>query len=638
MCGIVGFAHRDRQFEVSPRLVAAMCDAIRHRGPDDEGIAVAGQVGLGMRRLSIIDLAAGHQPISNETGLITIVFNGEIYNYRDLRQDLLARGHVFKTAGDTETILHLYEDLGSECVSLLRGMFAFAIHDARDGSVFLARDRFGIKPLYVAEGPRHLAFSSELKALVSAGLTSRALDWSAFDTYVELGYIPSPASPFADVQKLEPGFWLRWHPERGTVRHRYWDLPNHSDAAPPNVVEHVQRWLDDSVRAHLISDVPVAAFLSGGIDSSVVVSSMAMTSGAPPHAFTARYGGSGAAAVDETGLAKLLADRYGARLTVVEVEPNIREVFEPIVRSLDEPHADESAIPTWHVSKAIASEYKVALAGTGGDELFAGYRRHLGLLVGEHYHRLPRTLQRAISAAASRLREPASGSGTVDRLKRFARGNEGPVWQRYLQYHSALPWGARVALYSRGVRGEIGSGAASGLFNTLHMRGGEFTGVRAGLYLDYKTYLPDDILALSDRIAMAHSLEVRVPFVDHELVERVFPLPDRTKVGFGKAKQLLRSAVRNRLPAEHFEAPKRGFVGPMASWLRNELREMLTDELSSERIQRLGLFSPVVVNQLLTDHFTRRHDRSRILWELLCFTTWYRLNVESSVRPALSVA
>src|SRR2546421_2917692 len=365
MCGIVGIAHRDRRFEVSPRLVATMCDAIRHRGPDDEGMAITGHVGLRMRRLSIIDLAAGHQPISNETGLITIVFNGEIYNYRDLRRNLVDRGHVFKTASDTETILHLYEDFGVECVSLLRGMFAFAIHDARDGSLFLARDRFGIKPLYIAEGPRHLAFASELKALVAAGLTRRTLDWDAFDTYIELGYMPAPASPFVDVQKLEPGFWLRWHPEHATIRRRYWDLPSRSDDAPPNVAEHVQRWLDDSVRAHMISDVPVAAFLSGGIDSSAIVSSMAITGGAPPHAFTARYQGSGAVAADETGLAKRLADRYGARLTIVEVEPNVREVFEPIVRSLDEPHADESAIPTWHVAAAIASEYKVALAGIG---------------------------------------------------------------------------------------------------------------------------------------------------------------------------------------------------------------------------------------------------------------------------------
>lgn len=638
MCGIVGFAHRDRQFAVSRPLVRAMCDAIQHRGPDDEGISINGSVGLGMRRLSIIDLAAGHQPISNETGSITIVFNGEIYNYRDLRSDLCRRGHVFKTASDTETILHLYEDHGAECVSRLRGMFAFAIHDARDGSLFLARDRFGIKPLYVAEGPRHIAFSSELKALVAAGLTSRALDWGALDAYIELGYIPAPLSPFTDVRKLEPGFWLRWHPEQGTIQRRYWDLPTRTDEVPPNVAHRVQEWLDDSVRAHLISDVPVAAFLSGGIDSSAVVSSMAITSGAPPHAFTARYRGSGADAADETALAARLANRFGARLTVVDVQPNVNEVLEPIIRTLDEPHADESAIPSWHVSKAIASEYKVALAGTGGDELFAGYRRHIGLLVGEQYHRLPRQFQRAISAAAGALREPVNGSGAVDRFKRFARSNEGPIWKRYLQYHSSLTRRTCNSLYSHALRGEIETSTAEGLFGAMHARGGELSGLRAGLYLDYKTYLPDDILALSDRIAMAHSLEVRVPFVDHELVERVFPLPDRAKVGLGRAKQLLRAAVRDRLPAEHFRAPKRGFVGPMASWLRHELREMLGDELSSDRIRRLGLFAPTTVSGFLTDHFSRRHDRSRILWELLCFSTWYRLTIEDSTTPARSVA
>jgi asparagine synthase (glutamine-hydrolysing) len=612
-----------------------MCDAIRHRGPDDEGIFVAGNVGIGMRRLSIIDLAGGHQPIANETGQLTIVFNGEIYNYQGLRNELLARGHTFKTNSDTETILHLYEDLGPECVSRLRGMFAFAIHDARDGSVFIARDRFGIKPLYVAESQTGIGFSSELKALVAVGLTSRRLDWSALDAYFELGYIPAPATPFVDVEKLEPGVWLHWHPERGGTRKRYWDLPTHSIETPRDAEERVLAWLDDSVKAHLVSDVPVAAFLSGGIDSSAVVSSMARMGGAPPHAFTARYHGSGAAATDETGLAKLLADRYGAQLTVVDVEPNVREIFEPIVRTLDEPHADESAIPSWLVSQAIASQYKVALAGTGGDELFGGYRRHIGLLAGEYYGRLPVGVQRTVSAVAHSFPEPRGGAMVVDRLKRFVRSNEGPSWQRYLAYFSRLPWDRRQTLYAGAIRAEITGDGATSRFEALHAQSGSVGGLRAGLYLDYHTYLPDDILALSDRISMAHSLEVRVPFVDHEFVEQVYPLPDRAKVGMGRAKQLLRNAVRSRLPAEHFKAPKRGFVGPTTAWLKNELRELVSDELSADRLRRIGLFDPTAVTRLLDEHFSSRHNRAGILWELLCFATWYRLVVEDANTPPL---
>ncbi len=576
----------------------------------------------------------------SRNGRYVIVFNGEIYNYRELRAGLVQRGHTFTTNSDTETILHLYEEEGPACVEKLRGMFGLAILDTRDGSVFVARDRFGIKPMYIAESPRGIAFASELKSLIAAGLTNRALDWEALDAYFELGYIPAPASPFRDVRKLEPGHWLLWHPDKGSTVRRYWDLPTHSDDEPRDVEERVLAWLDDSVQAHLVSDVPVAAFLSGGIDSSAIVSSWARFGGAAPHAFTARYVGSGAERADETPLAQLLADRYGARLTIVDVEPNVAKIFEPIVRTLDEPHADESAIPTWLVSEAIASQYKVALSGTGSDELFAGYRRHIGLLVGEHYGRLPRPVQRAVSSIAHALPESSGGKISVDRIKRFVRSNEGPAWERYLAYFSRLPWARRQAIYAPGVRGEVIGTAAKKWFDTLHSRGGSFPGVRAGLYLDYKTYLPDDILALSDRISMAHSLEVRVPFVDHEFVQHVFPLPDRTKVGFGKAKQLLRRALKDRLPAEHFKAPKRGFVGPTASWLRNELREMITDELSPARLQRLGLFDPTTVSSLLDEHFAGRHNRSGILWELLCFTTWHRLVVEDTTTTPteLSVA
>jgi asparagine synthase (glutamine-hydrolysing) len=638
MCGIVGVAHRDPEHPVPRRLLQTMCDAIRHRGPDDEGLFLSGPIGIGMRRLSIIDLAGGHQPISNETGQLTIVFNGEIYNYRDLRRTLVERGHTFTTNSDTETILHLYEDEGPRAVEKLRGMFTFAIHDGRDGSLFLARDRFGIKPLYIAEGPRGIGFASELKALVAAGLTRRELDWEAIDSYFELGYIPAPASPFLDVRKLEPGYWLLWHPDRGIRSERYWDLPTETNQTPRDIEERVLAWLDDSVLAHLVSDVPVAAFLSGGIDSSAVVSSMARIGGPTPHAFTARYRGSGAEGADETGLAQLLTNRYGAKLTVVDVEPNVVEIFEPIIRSLDEPHADPSAIPTWLLSQAIASEYKVALAGTGGDELFGGYRRHIGLLAGEHYRRLPRFVQRAISGLANILPEPRSGALTVNRIKRFTASHGDEPWQRYIEYSTRLPWQRRQSIYGSDLRGRIAGTTAANAFAALHARGGAHRGLRAALYLDYRTYLPDDILALSDRISMAHSLEVRVPFVDHELIGHVFPLRDSTKVGFGRPKKLLRDALRDRLPPEHFKAPKRGFVGPTAMWLRHELREMLTDELSPGRIRRLGFFDDGAVSRLMDEHFTRRHNREGILWELLCFMTWHRLVVEDAPTSGLALS
>ncbi len=382
MCGIVGVVHADPTRSVPPALIRRMCGAIGHRGPDDEGVYVHGAAGLGMRRLSIIDLAGSRQPICNEDRTKVIVFNGEIYNYGELRRGLIARGHTFTTQGDTETILHLYEQDGPDCVRRLRGMFAFAIWDAAEQTLFLARDRFGIKPLYVTAAPWGIGFASELKALHAAGLTHRELDWNALDTYFQLGYIPAPATPFCDVRKLEPGHTALWDRTRGLTTRQYWDLPRMRTPAPRDLEAQVVEWVDESVRAHLVSDVPVAAFLSGGLDSSAVVASWALASEAP-HAFTARYFGSGAASADETDLARRLAARYGVKLTEVEIHPGIRDLLEPITYALDEPHADASAVPTWLLSQAVGVSYKVALTGIGGDELFAGYRRHIGFLMGD---------------------------------------------------------------------------------------------------------------------------------------------------------------------------------------------------------------------------------------------------------------
>src|SRR6266704_4509573 len=543
MCGIVGIVHADPARPVSPALVRRMCEAIRHRGPDDEGVHVDGSVGLGMRRLSIIDLAGGHQPILNEDRSAVIVFNGEIYNYAELRRGLVARAHTFATHGDTETILHLYEEEGPGCVARLRGMFAFAIWDAKAGTLLLARDRFGIKPLYIATAPWGIAFASELKALHAAGLVDRTLDWDALDMYFQLGYIPAPATPFAGVTKLEPGHTALWHSRRGMSTRQYWDLPRERVAEPRDADEAVREWLDESVRAHLVSDVPVAAFLSGGLDSSAVVSSWALASDAP-HAFTARYFGSGAASANETDLARRLAARYGVKLTEVDIRPDVRDLLEPITHALDEPHADQSAVPTWLLSQAVGASYKVALTGIGGDELFAGYRRHVGFLVGEHYARLPRMVQRGVSAFANLLREPRGASLAIDRLKRFLRTGNGSAPERFLNYLTRFPDPGRHGLYAPALRQHVSGAAASTRFRDLYQRHGAPAGLSAALYWDYKTFLADDVLALSDRMAMAHSLEIRVPLVDHELVERVFPLPDRVKIGLWQNKRLLKRALK----------------------------------------------------------------------------------------------
>jgi asparagine synthase (glutamine-hydrolysing) len=629
MCGIAGIAYRDPSRPVARDLVQRMCAALKHRGPDDEGIFLEGAVGLGMRRLSIIDLSGGQQPIFNEDGSKVIVFNGEIYNYRELRQRLIARGHVLRTHSDTETVLHLYEDLGPACAKELRGMFAFAIWDKTRGTLLLARDRFGIKPLYVATAPWGVAFASELKALHATGLTSRVLDWEALDMFLQLGYIPSPASPFQDVRKLEPGHTMVWSPSGETVVQRYWHLPTESSPAPPDTEARVREWVDESVQAHLVSDVPIALFLSGGLDSSSVAASMSLM-GDPPHAFTARYLGSGKDAADETGLARELADRYGIDLTVVDIEPEIRDIFEPIVWALDEPHADDSAIPTWLLSQRVGRSYKVALTGIGGDELFGGYARHQGLPLSEAYHRVPAAVRRLASVAAQLVPEPREGTLGIDRVKRFLRSGDGEMPDRWLGFMTRLGDRERSDLYVPGLRESITGQSARARFRSLCEQDVCPSGSAGAMYIDYMTYLPDDILALSDRIAMAHSLEIRVPFVDHRLAEHVFPLPYRKKIGWWQNKILLKRAMRSRLPEQHFSVPKRGFVGPTSAWLRNELKGMLHDELSPERQRRLGYFDPAVVTRLVQEHLDGRQNRERILWGLLCFSTWHRLYLENA--------
>jgi asparagine synthase (glutamine-hydrolysing) len=629
MCGIAGIVYRDRNRPVTESLLRQMCSAIRHRGPDDEGRYVRGAVGLGMRRLSIIDLDGGRQPIFNEDGSKLIVFNGEIYNYRELRQGLIARGHTLRSAGDTETVLHLYEELGADCVERLRGMFAYAIWDAASETLVLTRDRFGIKPLYVVTGDWGIAFASELKALHAARLTSRELDWEALDAYLQLAYIPAPATPFLDVRKLEPGHHLVWRRGESPVTRRYWQFPTYERADDRNVEERVREWLDESVAAHMVSDVPVAAFLSGGLDSSAVVASMAL-GGAAPHAFTARYSGTGARVTDETDLARRLATRVGADMTVIDIHPNVRDIVEPIVRALDEPHADDSALPTWLLSQAVGSRYKVALTGIGGDELFAGYRRHVGLLAADQYAKLPALVRRLAGLASRLLPEPRAGGLGVDRLKRFLHTGNGSVPDRFLSLMNPIANGARLRLYTPELRTRISGDAARRRFHDVFDAGGSrLTQLAAGLYLDYATYLPDDILALNDRLAMAHSLEVRVPFVDHVLVEAAFPLSQRVKIGrWWEPKRLLRRALRPRLPAAHLRAPKRGFVGPTSAWLRHELSGLLTDELSDARQRRLGYFNPGAVQTALREHLTGRQNRERILWALLCFSVWHRLYCE----------
>jgi asparagine synthase (glutamine-hydrolysing) len=630
MCGIAGFIHHDRTRPADPARLQAMLDAIRHRGPDDDGAHVEGPVALGMRRLSIIDLAGGHQPIYDESRRRVLVFNGEIYNYRDLRAGLTSRGHRLATASDTETIVHLHEEVGPDCVQPLRGMFGFALWDSEQRELLLARDRFGIKPLYVSIDAEGISFASELKALHAGGFVRRELDWEALEGLFRVGYVAAPRTPFKGVQKLEPGHVLTWRPSTGARVRRYWDVPTEAAHELPHAEEEVRQRLDESVRAHLVSDVPVAAFLSGGLDSSSVVASMALAGGTV-HAFTARYEGSGADDADETGLARALADRYSIDLTVVPVEPRVDRILQRIVSALDEPLGDESVVPTWLLCEEVARHYKVALVGTGGDELFGGYRRHLGLAAALQWQRVPAGIRRAVSRGARMLPEPAAGGLGVTRLKRFLGSSGASLPALYLSLQNRM---GPLDLFTEDIRAEIATGYTQRAFER-HALGAPVDGsVRPALYLDYKTYLPEDLLHLADRISMAHSLELRTPFVDHELVEKLFPMPDATRIGRGRPKRILREAQRERLTPAHFTAPKRGFVGPTAMWLRNELADVLADELAPDRIKELGYFDHRVIDRIRAEHAARQQNHESVLWTLLCFSTWHREVMEGTAAPA----
>lgn len=618
MCGIAGKVWADGNRPGDATSVRTMCGAIRHRGPDDEGVWTAGAATIGMRRLSIIDLAGGHQPIFNETGHIGVVMNGEIYNYRELRAQLIARGHRLKTNSDTEVLVHLYEDHGERLVEFLRGMFAFAIWDAERELLLLGRDRFGIKPLYVAANNERIAFASELKALVAAGESTREIDAEAVDLFLQLGYIPAPRTPFSDVAKLPPAHTLRWERGQQPTLCCYWRVPSETVEQAGDVLHSVREALDDSVAAHLVSDVPIAAFLSGGIDSSAIVSSMAVL-GYKSMAFTARYRGSGAEQADEVSLAAALCRKWNIPLTVVDVAPDLRDILAPMCRALDEPLADESAVPSWLLSQAVAASYKVVLAGTGGDELFGGYRRHRGLQLSNAWVRVPAALRAGASALAELLPEPSTGVLSVGRVKRFLRAGNTSTPQRYAQFVSRLSERDFAALRP------AGDGARhEKLFAALVTVAEGESSLRTALRIDYNMYLPDDILAVSDRIASAHSLEVRVPFVDHVLVERLLPLADRYKIRGRTQKWVLREAVRERLTPQHFSAPKRGFVGPTALWLRNELQETIRDEFSSASFAGMGQFDVSTAIRLAEEHASGSANHEGVLWALLTFSVWHR--------------
>jgi asparagine synthase (glutamine-hydrolysing) len=625
MCGIAGFAG-DSNADAALRRVHAMCDVIRHRGPDDEGFHVEPGVALGMRRLSIIDLSTGHQPIHNEDGSVWVVFNGEIYNYRELRTQLESAGHRFYTSSDTETIVHAYEEWGDASFERLRGMFGIALWDRRTRTLLLARDRAGIKPLHYIERGGALYFGSEIKSLLAAGAVDREIDLDALDHYLSFLYTPRDRSMFRNVRKLPPGHFLRWCEGRAELR-QYWAIGAEEDfeGSVSEAAGALRTVLQDAVRSHMISDVPLGAFLSGGVDSSLVVGLMAEASPRPVKTFSIGFD---EPRFDELEHARAVARHFGTDHHEFVVRPDGLSILDRLIEQFDEPFADSSAIPTWYVSEVARRHVTVVLSGDGGDELFGGYDRYLPHPAVAHFDRLPVPGRRKLAAALW----PVLPHGTPGKglLRRVARDENG----RFIDSVAMLQPDEKRALYTNDVRRALGAFDAELLLARHFDR---FAGLPAQsrmMRFDFETYLPEDVLTKVDRMSMAHSIESRVPLLDNEVIAFASRLPAALKIAGTRRKHVLKEAVRDLLPASILDRRKQGFGVPLATWFRGELSGLFADVLGSTRARERGYFEPSFVERLVHEHRTGRRDHNLRLWQLLVFELWHRQYIDSPVSAA----
>lgn len=602
-------------------VVEAMCQRIVHRGPDDQGVYRDGVAQIGMRRLSIIDVGGGHQPIHNEDQTIQVVFNGEIYNFRELRRELEAKGHRFYTNSDTECIVHAYEEYGDGCFARLRGMFGIAIVDLRRRRLVLGRDRLGKKPLYVAQLPGGvLAFASELKCLFEVpGFEARISQRATLDYFV-LGYVPAPASIYEGVFKLPPAHYLV--AENGaTTQHRYWDVSFEPKRAGDEreLTAQLMEQLEDAVRVRLVSDVPFGAFLSGGLDSSVVAALMARNLAQPVKTFSIGFR---EAEFNELPAARAVANHIGAEHHEFVVEADAVEAMRDLVWYFDEPFGDSSALPTHLVSKMAVGHVKMVLSGDGGDELFAGYERY------RKYQQLIELRERSMGLAGTGLK-------ALSALLPGAAGVRlGRIGQRIVQKFPD-DYLSGVAISNREDLALVLSPELARLdpFESVrgHFVSGDAKGFERILRGDMATYLSDDIMVKVDRMTMANSLEARAPLLDHQLIEFAARLPFDLKLRGGVGKYLLKQVARQLLPSEVLDKPKQGFAIPVARWLRNELRERMTDTLTSASFRRRGMFDASGVERCIARHLAGTHDHSELLWLLLTYETWAERFVD---RPA----
>ncbi len=622
MCGIVGFINTERERPASEPVARAMAAAIIHRGPDDEGFYCHDQVALGMRRLSIIDVAGGHQPITNEDRSVWVVFNGEVYNFRELRQQLNARGHQFRTEADTEVIVHLYEDYGDDLVQHLNGMFAFALWDERRARLLIARDRMGEKPLYYTLAGDAFVFASELKSLLTHPAVERRLNPSALRKYLFYECVPSPHSIIADVRKLLPAHRLVF--ERGTVREeRYWQLDYNVEKAAiseAEAVEEVQRRLREAVRLRLLADVPLGVLLSGGIDSSAVAALASEAATGRIKTFSIAFAEK---SFDESSYARAVARHLGAehfehRLT----EREMLDMVPEIPRLLDEPLGDGSLIPTFLVSRFTREHVTVALGGDGGDELFAGYPTYIAHRMAGYYRSLPAFLRRGvIEPAVAALPVSVENLSFDFKARRFVRGAALPDGTRHQSWMGSFDERQQRLLLNRDL---VAAHPDEEVFIEVRAYD-DRTGtdlIERMMTLDAQHYLSECVLVKVDRASMAASLETRAPFLDHTFIDFLARLPVSFKLRGLTTKYILKRAMRDKLPAQVLDRPKKGFGMPVARWLKGELRPLVSDLLAPARLQRHSLFNVDYVQRLLNEHTSGAADHRKLIWTLLMFEMW----------------
>lgn len=620
MCGICGIYNYKSQRPIPVELLREMTTTMVHRGPDHEGYYTDGAIGLGMRRLRIIDLQGGDQPMANVDKSIWVVFNGEIYNYKDLRVDLEAHGHQFRTSSDTEVIIHAYEEYGLDCVTHFHGMFAFALWDRQGGRFMLARDRIGIKPLYYRIDANGIVFGSELKPILLYEGKAPEIDLEALDAYLTLEYVPSPLSIVAGVRKLPAGHIMSV--VNGQMRQRcYWDVPQATlSGGESEIAEGLLDRLRKAVESHLVSDVPLGVLLSGGMDSSTVAALMSASGGGQIKTFSIGFDDP---SYNELKYARALARHVNADHHELIIRPDAVQLAEQLMTFLDEPLGDVSVFPTFLVSQLARQHVTVALGGDGGDELFAGYDHYIADKLALRYGRLPTFLRRGvIEPLLSSLPPGRAKKGIVNRLKRFVAGLRYPpelAHARWMVFYDEVE---KQALFTGDLAAQRSQADAYSYVARYLWRNGTRPQLNDQLYADLKTYLADDILVKVDRMSMAVSLEARVPFLDHGVVEYAFSIPASLKLRGFTRKYILRKAVSRLLPQSILARGKEGFSIPMKNWLRGELRPMMMDLLSPGRLQRQGWFEPDYVQQLIAEHLAERANHSHRLWPLMVFQLW----------------